>query len=470
MNPNPRTSFVVLISLTLIPAALVRAQNYNVVIYEPPAGFVETDGEGIAGQQRVGAARVEGGTYPEFTHAFLWTGNSTTPVDLHPAGATYSKANATDGTKQVGYVEGYNFPYINRKAALWSGTPESVVLLMPPDQNYFSEATSIAGDQQVGYVDYSFHGNGSGYTYIIHSALWHGTPESYVDLHPNFPEANWPGDQRSKTFDTDGTSQVGYTNFYVPDPAGGYRNETRAILWYGTPESAVILHPADWDASYAYGVKNGTQVGYGLQTAGMTPSMALVWHGSAQSLIILGEGSALDTNGTTHVGNVASGYSSHAFRWDGDSGDGFDLHNLLPPGFTNSGASDIDGAGNIIGWAQRPSGYLVGVLWSVATPYASPSISLVSPVAKRTYGTNTNVYLSASATDSDGSIAQVEFFVDGVSVGVVTQPDTRGRFGMNWRATGNGTHRVQARATDNQGATTMSHGVMIMVSSATGKL
>ena len=374
MKTNTQTFFVVALGIVLTPVAVVCAQTYTVFIYQPPAGFVETQGEGIAGKQRVGAGRIAGGVYPEFTHAFLWKANSTIPVDLHPSGATYSRANATDGIKQVGYVEGNNYPYINRKAALWSGTPQSVVLLMPPDQNYFSEATSIAGDQQVGYVDYSFRGVGSGYTYIIHSALWHGTPESYVDLHPHLPGANSPGDQRSKRFDTDGTSQVGYTQFYVPESLGGYRSETRATLWFGTAESAVILHPTGWDASYAYGVKNGTQVGYGFQTAGFTPTQALVWHGSAESLVILGEGTALDTNGKTHVGSAPFGYSSHAFRWDGDSGSGFDLHNVLPPGYTNSGASDIDDAGNIIGWAQTPSGYLVGVLWSVTfnAPHRSP--------------------------------------------------------------------------------------------------
>src|SRR5947207_3215493 len=81
---------------------LGQAQTYQVIIYEPPSGFVETRAEGIGGQQRVGAARIEGGVDPENTHAFLWSGLSPVPVDLHPSNWHYSKANATDGNHQVG--------------------------------------------------------------------------------------------------------------------------------------------------------------------------------------------------------------------------------------------------------------------------------------------------------------------------------------------------------------------------------
>jgi len=360
--------FLSLLLFASLPAALP-AQTYEVVIDQPPSGFVETQGHGVSGQQRVGTGRMTGGTNPDYTHALLWMGVPATVIDLHPPGWTYSKASATDGTRQVGYVEQNNFPYVYRRAALWSGTPGSLVLLTPANSYSYSEAFSLAGDQQVGYVDYSFE-----YTYIIHATLWRGTPASRVDLHPTLLGANSPGDQRSKAFDTDGTSQVGYTDFIIPAPGGGYTRETRAMLWHNTAESAVILHPTGWDTSYAYGVKNDTQVGYGFQSPGTSPAQALVWHGTAESVQILGQGTARDTNGSTHVGTLSVGYNSHAFRWDGDSGSGVDLHNLLPPGYSNSGANDIDEAGNIIGWAQTPSGYMVSVWWRVVTPAMTPAV------------------------------------------------------------------------------------------------
>ena len=261
------------------------------------------------------------------------------PVDLHPSNWHYSKANATDGNHQVGYVEGQNPPNVNRRAALWSGTPESLVLLWPLSDWGYSEALSAAGGEQVGYVDKSFCVNGStdggsGCTYLIHAIAWRGTPESRIDLHPvSLAGANDPGDQRSRAVDTDGMNEVGNANFALPVPGGGYISQTHALLWHGTAESVVDLHPANWDASYANGVKNGTQVGYGFVVAGESPTSALVWHGTAESLRIVGEGTIIDTNGSTHVGQVPVGFSSHAFRWDGESGNGFDLHTILPDGY-----------------------------------------------------------------------------------------------------------------------------------------
>jgi hypothetical protein len=370
----------------LLQTTRLQAQTYQVIIYDPPPGFDETRGEGIGGQQRVGAARIAGATLPENTHAFLWTGNSSPPVDLHPPNWTYSWATATNGTQQAGYVEGQNPPYSGRRAALWSGTPDSLVLLWPLSEWGESEVSSIAGNQQVGYLDRSFCGNGGidgggGCTYRIHAALWSGTAGSWADLHPTaLVGASAPGDQRSKAFDTDGTSQVGYVDLLLPLGGGSYTSETHALLWHGTGQSAIDLHPQGWDVSYAYGIKNNTQVGYGTQTSGFSPIMAFVWHGSAESRVSLGEGTVLDTNGATHVGAIGVDNSSHAFRWDGDSGNGFDLNALLPPGYINSGASDINEEGDIIGWAQNPSGYLVGVLWRTSSgPSPTPQPTATPP-------------------------------------------------------------------------------------------
>ncbi|HEY0427146.1 MAG TPA: hypothetical protein VGC76_04995 [Pyrinomonadaceae bacterium] len=52
----------------------LRAQTYEVVIYTPTTGFNETNGYGLGGVQRVGAARIADAVYPEHTHALLWLG------------------------------------------------------------------------------------------------------------------------------------------------------------------------------------------------------------------------------------------------------------------------------------------------------------------------------------------------------------------------------------------------------------
>jgi hypothetical protein len=465
LAPNFGASLLLSIAaLAWLQPARLPAQSYQVVIFEPPAGFVETRVEGVRGTQRVGAARVADGVYPEYTHAFLWNGNSPAPIDLHPPNWTYSKANATDGTSQVGYVEGQNPPYSNRHAALWNGTPENVVYLWPLSDWGLSEALSIGGNQQVGFVDRSFGGNAGGITYRIHALLWAGTPESVVDLHPtSLPGANAPGDQRSWAVDTDGVSQVGHADLIIPLGGGSYRSEIHALLWQGTAASVVDLHPTGWDWSYAIGVKNGSQAGYGVQDLDSSPVTALVWHGSASSLRILGEGTINDTNGPTHVGSIGVNNASHAFRWDGDSGSGFDLHPLLPPGFSGSGATDIDDAGNIVGWAQTESGYLVGVSWSVSTPNAAPTVALTNPTANGSYQANTVILLTVSAQDNDGSVTSVEYFVNGGSLGIISGGQGPGAFPKKWAPPAAGSYRIEAKATDDGGASTMSIPITIGV-------
>ena len=92
---------------------------------------------------------------------------------------------------------------------------------------------------------------------MAHAGLWHGTPESFVDLNP----AGFSG---SAAYATDGTYQVGY--------ASG-PGQIRAGLWQGTPDSWVNLSaflPANYATAYAQGVSSdGTNlyvVGWALNT------------------------------------------------------------------------------------------------------------------------------------------------------------------------------------------------------------
>ncbi|MEZ5572934.1 MAG: Ig-like domain-containing protein [Halioglobus sp.] len=81
-----------------------------------------------------------------------------------------------------------------------------------------------------------------------------------------------------------------------------------------------------------------------------------------------------------------------------------------------------------------------------------PSVSISAPLAGSiAYFDGRTVTLSADASDSDGNIARVEFFVDGSSVGV----DTNAPYSMVWQAQ-QGVHMLTAAATDNTGITTVS--------------
>jgi len=70
------------------------------------------------------------------------------------------------------------------------------------------------------------------------------------------------------------------------------------------------------------------------------------------------------------------------------------------------------------------------------------------------------VAITATAADVDGTVASVQFFVDGSSIGTVTAPAA---FTMNWTATA-GTHSFTAKATDNRAAFTTSAAKSIAVS------
>ena len=91
-------------------------------------------------------------------------------------------------------------------------------------------------------------------------------------------------------------------------------------------------------------------------------------------------------------------------------------------------------------------------------PNIPPTVSLTSPSNGAAIVTGTAVNLTANAADSDGTITQVEFLVDGVSVGVdATSPYTGTYTAVI------GSHSIVARATDNSGDITTSSAVSITV-------
>jgi chitinase len=68
------------------------------------------------------------------------------------------------------------------------------------------------------------------------------------------------------------------------------------------------------------------------------------------------------------------------------------------------------------------------------------------------------VTVSANATDPDGTVAQVEFFVNGASIGV----DATAPYEVNWTSVV-GSASFTARSTDNRGATRTSSAVVINI-------
>jgi hypothetical protein len=92
---------------------------------------------------------------------------------------------------------------------------------------------------------------------------------------------------------------------------------------------------------------------------------------------------------------------------------------------------------------------------------APPSVSLTSPASGASYTAPATVTLAASASDSDGTIAKVDFFANGSLLGT----STTAPYGLTWSNVPAGTYSLTAVATDNQGASTTSGAVSITVSS-----
>lgn len=91
-----------------------------------------------------------------------------------------------------------------------------------------------------------------------------------------------------------------------------------------------------------------------------------------------------------------------------------------------------------------------------ATANLSPSVALTTPARPTTFpGVGLSVPLAAGASDTDGSISQVEFLVNGS----VVATDTTAPYTANWVSATPGTFAVQARATDNLGSTALSQPV-----------
>jgi len=92
-----------------------------------------------------------------------------------------------------------------------------------------------------------------------------------------------------------------------------------------------------------------------------------------------------------------------------------------------------------------------------------PQAVITSPMEEDIFDTNETVVLSADATDADGTVVQVAFFADGISLGI----DHDAPYTLSWIDAPEGVHVISAVATDNEGATGYSASVQITVGSGT---
>jgi uncharacterized repeat protein (TIGR01451 family) len=213
----------------------------------------------------------------------------------------------------------------------------------------FAVVNGAGGGEQVGGQGQYNTGGAGG----VRALLWTGSADSVVDLHP-------PGFSRSTATGAAGKRQVGNAT----DPDGGMH----AMLWAGSAASAVDLTPAGYSGAGALGADIGQQVGWGWVGSVNPVAHALVWTGSAASAVDLhpagfanswawgvGDGQQVG------VGGLALNGQSHALLWTGSAASAIDLH---PAGFFSSSAARGVAGGQQGGFAVDHNGTIHALLWT----------------------------------------------------------------------------------------------------------
>lgn len=89
----------------------------------------------------------------------------------------------------------------------------------------------------------------------------------------------------------------------------------------------------------------------------------------------------------------------------------------------------------------------------------APTVSLTSPANNTTFTEGDAITISASASDSDGSVTKVEFYQGATKLG----EDTSAPYSYTWNGAGVGSYSLTAKATDDDNAQTTSSAISITV-------
>lgn len=90
----------------------------------------------------------------------------------------------------------------------------------------------------------------------------------------------------------------------------------------------------------------------------------------------------------------------------------------------------------------------------------APVVSITSPASNASFSAPASINIQATATDSDGTIAKVEFFNGGSKLGEATTAP----YSFTWANVAAGTYSLTAKATDNANGATTSAAVTVVVS------
>ena len=122
-------------------------------------------------------------------------------------------------------------------------------------------------------------------------------------------------------------------------------------------------------------------------------------------------------------------------------------------------AQATDNSGNV---AASPA-VIVSVLANQA-----PIVSIAAPTNGSVITAGSGVTLNASASDPDGTIASVQFLINGVAFGAPITTLTSGTYRTQWTPAAAGVYTITATAADNSGAASSTSATVLAVSAASG--
>jgi len=95
----------------------------------------------------------------------------------------------------------------------------------------------------------------------------------------------------------------------------------------------------------------------------------------------------------------------------------------------------------------------------------APVATITSPIINSTFTASSNITITASASDADGSVSMVDFYNGSTKLGSVSSSP----YAFTWNNVVSGNYSLSVVATDNMNAKTTSSAVPITVSSTSGK-
>ena len=125
-----------------------------------------------------------------------------------------------------------------------------------------------------------------------------------------------------------------------------------------------------------------------------------------------------------------------------------------PPTYQLTTAPLAAGTYNFVARATDNSGATTNSVAVQVVMNASPAVAITAPTAGASIVPGTNFTLRATATDADGSVSKVEFFLNGSATALAGTVTKNGNeYSLPWTAV-TGNVSLTARATDNDGAQT----------------